>query len=146
VRREVLDYLRARCGGQHARRVRELPQGGPRALRADHPRGERAARLMGTSLPASGSALAAARALRPLIETNAAASEAAGHLTEAVVSGLHEARIFGIFVPRGLGGLELAPTQGLEVLEEIAYADGSTGWVTMAACVSISTGAAFLGD
>jgi alkylation response protein AidB-like acyl-CoA dehydrogenase len=101
---------------------------------------------MGTSLPAAGSALAAARALRPLIGASAAASEAAGELTEAVVSGLHDARIFAIFVPRSLGGLELTPTQGLEVLEEIAYADGSTGWVTMAACVSISTGAAFLGD
>jgi alkylation response protein AidB-like acyl-CoA dehydrogenase len=101
---------------------------------------------MGSPLPASDSLLAGARAIRPLLEANAAANEAAGALCDEVVEALHDARIFAIFVPRSLGGQELTPTQGLEVLEEIAYADGSTGWVVMASCVSISTAAAFLGD
>ena len=92
------------------------------------------------------SLLANARALRPLLESRAAANESAGTLADDVVEALHDARIFGMFVPRTLGGSELTPTQGLEVLEEIAYADGSTGWVVMAASVSTSTGAAFLGD
>lgn len=92
------------------------------------------------------SIFAKARALRPLLESKAAANEDAGMLCDEVVEALHEARIFGMFVPRTLGGSELTPTEGLEVLEEIAYADGSTGWVVMAACVSIATGAAYLGD
>ena len=35
---------------------------------------------------------------------------------------------FRIFLPEAYGGLDLAPTQGLEVLEELARFDASVAW------------------
>ena len=37
-------------------------------------------------------------------------------------------------------------TESLEVLALSSYGDASAGWVQMAACLSIGTGAAYLGD
>ena len=44
------------------------------------------------------------------------------------------------------GGSELNPIASLELIEELTSADGSTGWVTMAASLAIGTGGAYLGD
>jgi alkylation response protein AidB-like acyl-CoA dehydrogenase len=72
-----------------------------------------------------------ARALRPLIEREAATAEAQGKLTAPVVDALHEAGLFGVWAPLPLGGAELSPRELIAVFEELAYADASTGWVTM---------------
>lgn len=87
-----------------------------------------------------------ARSLRPLIDEHAAAGDDRGQLTDEVVDALHENRIFGMWVPRSLGGSELNPIASLELIEELTSADGSTGWVTMAASLAIGTGGAYLGD
>jgi alkylation response protein AidB-like acyl-CoA dehydrogenase len=42
------------------------------------------------------------------------------------------------------GGAELDPISSLQVIENLAYGDPSTGWVAMAASLAIGTGAAYL--
>jgi alkylation response protein AidB-like acyl-CoA dehydrogenase len=44
---------------------------------------------------------------------------------------LRRTGVFGLGVPRDLGGLEADPTDLMRVSERIATADGSTGWCTM---------------
>ncbi|GAA3222202.1 acyl-CoA dehydrogenase family protein [Nonomuraea helvata] len=87
-----------------------------------------------------------ARGLRPLIEREADAAEAQGRLTAAVVDALHEAGIFGIWVPVPLGGSELSPRELIAVFEELSYADPSTGWVVMATTLENGTAGAYLDD
>jgi len=77
---------------------------------------------------------------------HAAAGDKDGRLAEAVVSALHQEKLYGIWVPRELGGAELTPVESLQVIENLAYGDPSTGWVLMAAALAIGTGAAYLGD
>lgn len=69
-----------------------------------------------------------------------------GQLAEPVVEGLHEQGLFGMWVPKSLGGAELDPVSSLKVIENLAYGDPSAGWVLMAAALAIGTGAAYLGD
>lgn len=69
-----------------------------------------------------------------------------GQLAEPVVEALHSQELFGMWVPRALGGAELDPISSLQVIENVAYGDPSAGWVLMAASLAIGTGAAYLGD
>jgi alkylation response protein AidB-like acyl-CoA dehydrogenase len=69
-----------------------------------------------------------------------------GQLAEPVVEALHKDGLYGMWVPRSLGGAELDPVSSLQVIENVAYGDPSTGWVLMAAALAIGTGAAYLGD
>jgi alkylation response protein AidB-like acyl-CoA dehydrogenase len=87
-----------------------------------------------------------ARELRPLIESEATAAEAQGSLTDLVVDALHEAGLFGIWLPTPLGGAELSPRELIDVFEELSYADASTGWVVMATTLENGTGGAYLGE
>jgi len=91
-------------------------------------------------------AVARARALHGLVDEQAAASEDLGQLTPDIDDALHETGLYGIWIPKSLGGLELDPMTSLEVLETVSYAQPSAGWVLMAAGLSVGTGAAYLGD
>ena len=91
-------------------------------------------------------AVARARALQGLVDQQAAASEDLGQLTQDIDDALHEQGLYGMWVPKSLGGLELDPITSLEVLEAVSYAQPSAGWVLMAAALSSGTGAAYLGD
>ncbi len=71
-------------------------------------------------------------------------SETLGKLAEPVVAALHENELFGMWVPRSVGGAELDPVDSLQVIENLAYGDPSTGWVLMAAALANGTGAAYL--
>jgi alkylation response protein AidB-like acyl-CoA dehydrogenase len=99
----------------------------------------------GTPATADGS-VEAARGLQPLVDQGAAASEALGKLTPEIDDALHETGLYGMWVPKALGGLELDPITSLEVIEAVAYGQPSAGWVLMAAGLSVGTGAAYLGD
>lgn len=74
----------------------------------------------------------AARALRPLIESEADATDAALTPTAKVVSAAADAGIFQLMVPKVLGGHEADASTVLDVFEELALADGSIGWTLMA--------------
>jgi alkylation response protein AidB-like acyl-CoA dehydrogenase len=87
-----------------------------------------------------------ARSLAPLLGEYAQWGDQNGRLADPVVDALHENRIFGMWVPRELGGSELDPVNSLKVIEELTAGDSSTAWVTMAASLAIGTGAAYLGD
>lgn len=73
----------------------------------------------------------AARALAPLIQERAEQIETGRRLPEPVVRALIEAGFFKLLVPRAFGGADADPLTFCRVVEELAHADGSAGWVTM---------------
>ncbi|OBI87437.1 acyl-CoA dehydrogenase family protein [Mycobacterium sp. 1245805.9] len=72
---------------------------------------------------------AVARALAPEITRRADEAEALGTLPLDLIGRLRSAGIFRAVQPRALGGFELAPAEFIEMIEELARADGSTGWI-----------------
>lgn len=76
--------------------------------------------------------LKVARGLRELIDSHADEAERLSHLPEPVVRALAASGLYGMLVPRELGGSEPHPVELLEACAELAYADGSTGWCVMA--------------
>jgi indole-3-acetate monooxygenase len=76
--------------------------------------------------------LEAARGLRTLIEAHADEAERIGHVPEPVVRALADAGLYGILIPRELGGSECHVDEVFDALAELAYADGSIGWSLMA--------------
>ena len=91
-------------------------------------------------------ALRRAREIAKLADEQAAESEALGKLTKDIDDALHETGLYGMWVPKSLGGLELDPLSSLEVIEAVSYGQPSAGWVLMAAGLSVGTGAAYLAD
>jgi alkylation response protein AidB-like acyl-CoA dehydrogenase len=100
----------------------------------------------GGAASASADLVASARALQPLIREHSAAGDELGELPAPVVDALHEHGMFGMWVPKSLGGAELDPLSSLEVLQTLAEADPSTAWVVMAASLATGTGGAYLTD
>ncbi|HEV7284631.1 MAG TPA: acyl-CoA dehydrogenase, partial [Kaistia sp.] len=70
----------------------------------------------------------------PILEANADADEKNGELTAETFEALKPLRMSHIFAAEGLGGAQLPPTQGLELLEAITWHSGSAGWVSMVHC------------
>ena len=85
------------------------------------------------------------RMLGPMIDAAAAANEQATELTPEVVQALDDAGIFSMSSPRELGGGEAHPTEIIDVLSELSYWDGSTGWYCMVVMSSGSFAGACLG-
>ncbi|MGH7553064.1 MAG: acyl-CoA dehydrogenase family protein, partial [Longimicrobiales bacterium] len=81
-----------------------------------------------------------AKAVGTIASTHADWGDEHGRLAEPVVQALHTEGLFGMWVPRALGGAELDPIDSLQVIENVAYGDPSTGWVLMAAALAIGTG------
>ena len=74
--------------------------------------------------------VARARALLPLLERNAAATEANRRVADENIAAIRAAGLFKIMVPRRFGGLETDIRTKLEVSRELAKGCGSTAWVT----------------
>ena len=74
----------------------------------------------------------AIRALRPLMEAQANATEQGSTLSAPLVDAFAAARLFHLMVPSSLGGMEADTDTILDVLAEASYADGSVGWSLMA--------------
>lgn len=89
--------------------------------------------------------LQAARSLAADIRASAAETERGRRLPPALVAKLTEAGLFRLCVPRDLGGFEASPRTAIEVLEEVAKADGAAGWCLMVAITS-SLVAGYLDD
>lgn len=70
----------------------------------------------------------AARALAPLIQAHADENERERRLASAVVEAFHEAGLFRAMVPECFGGAGLDIAQAIPLFEEVAAADGSSGW------------------
>jgi indole-3-acetate monooxygenase len=80
------------------------------------------------------------RALEPVIRQHADEAERNHRLSQPVVDALARARLFQMWVPETLGGLEVSPLTAYRVVEEVARLDGSTGW-----CVFIGVSSAVSG-
>src|SRR6266849_2312634 len=74
------------------------------------------------------------RELAPAISARSAEIESGRRLPSDLLADLKSAGFFRMFVPRSLGGLELDVPPSMELIENLATADGSTGWVVMIAC------------
>jgi alkylation response protein AidB-like acyl-CoA dehydrogenase len=72
---------------------------------------------------------AVARALAPEITQRADEAEATGTMPIDLVERLRAAGVFRALQPRSLGGFEVAPVEFIEMIEELARADGSAGWI-----------------
>ena len=98
---------------------------------------------MGEVLHDSPDYVARARSLGPLLAAAAEEIERNRELPASIVSALIDNGLFRLLQPRSLGGAELDPMTYVQVVEQIASRDASTGW-----CVEQANGcsmaAAFL--
>jgi alkylation response protein AidB-like acyl-CoA dehydrogenase len=81
--------------------------------------------------PDSGALITAARDLAPLVRSRRDETETLGCTPPLVVRALSEAGLFRMWMPHALGGFEADPATYFGVIEEIAAADGATGWNLM---------------
>ena len=86
------------------------------------------------------------RALGPLIDTSAAANEQAKDIAPEVINALIEAGVFKLMVPRVLDGMEAHPELLIDVISEMSYHDGSTGWYAGAVMTAGAVSGALLGE
>ncbi|WP_231114628.1 acyl-CoA dehydrogenase family protein [Lentzea aerocolonigenes] len=84
--------------------------------------------------------LAAAQTVADLARSVAPETEAGRALAPELLDLLRSERMFGLGVPRSLGGTERPPGETLAVAETIARGDASAGW-----CVSIAATSGLLG-
>jgi indole-3-acetate monooxygenase len=84
--------------------------------------------------------LATAQTVADLAREVSSETEAGRALAPELVEALHSAKIFGLGVPRSLGGIERPPGETLAVAETIARGDASAGW-----CVAIAATSGLLG-
>ena len=89
--------------------------------------------------------LARAAALADVIGAEAARSESDATLSPVVVDALYEAGLFGLMVPKELGGEEADLPTVIEVYEEVCRADGSTGWTLLANATTSAFAGAYTG-
>jgi alkylation response protein AidB-like acyl-CoA dehydrogenase len=93
----------------------------------------------------SVSLLAKAQGLFDLIGAEAARSEADATLSPRVVEAFHETGLFGLMVPKELGGEEADLPTVISVYEEVSRADGSAGWTLLANATTSSFAGAYTG-
>jgi alkylation response protein AidB-like acyl-CoA dehydrogenase len=77
--------------------------------------------------------LAAARELAPEVHARAAEIEAGRRVPLDLIQRMSDAGLFHLLVPESLGGSQHDPITAARVVEAIALADASAGWVTMLA-------------
>jgi alkylation response protein AidB-like acyl-CoA dehydrogenase len=87
--------------------------------------------------------IAAARAVRPVVEAHADQAEIDRRLPQPAVDALAEAGLMRMFVPADYGGPGADPVTVVEAVAAVSAADGSAGWCTMIATTTSSM-AAFL--
>jgi indole-3-acetate monooxygenase len=100
-----------------------------------------------TSVPArSADPRAAAIALRPLIQDRADEAERLCNVTDEVQAALLDSGLLSLMTPAELGGAEADTRTLIDVIAELSYADGATGWSAMANMVATAMAGAYLSD
>src|SRR6185503_12530692 len=79
------------------------------------------------------------------IEREADRSESDATLSPVVVEALHDAGLFGLMVPKELGGEEADLPTVVAVYEEVCRADGSAGWTLLANATTSAFAGAYTG-
>jgi alkylation response protein AidB-like acyl-CoA dehydrogenase len=74
------------------------------------------------------------REIAPAISRRSTEIEAARRLPADLLAQLKQAGVFRMLVPRSHGGLEIDFPSSMEIIEELAAADGSVGWTVMIGC------------
>jgi alkylation response protein AidB-like acyl-CoA dehydrogenase len=90
--------------------------------------------------------VARARTMRDVVRAEAAESERMRTLTHAIVDEMWATGLMSSFNPRAAGGEEPSFTEMIETWIEIAWQDGSFGWVGIANLPSTFAAAAYLPD
>ncbi len=103
-------------------------------------------RFTASPAPSEGDYPKRARALRELIEAQAAVTEKGGTLSPVVVEAMRDAGLFWMSMPKELGGGGDTFVEAMKVVEEVAFADGSSGWSLMANQGTIVAASVYLGD
>jgi alkylation response protein AidB-like acyl-CoA dehydrogenase len=89
--------------------------------------------------------VASARALHAEIRAQGAAIEEGRRVPQALIDAMCTAGLFHLGLPAKFGGLGADPVTSARAIEELAFADGSAGWVAMLAAQSAAF-AAFMPD
>ena len=83
--------------------------------------------------------LARARGIAPVLREEADENERRRRLTPRAVDALRSTGVFRMTMARAWGGPEVHPATQVEIVEELARADGSSGW-----CASIGAGGGYV--
>lgn len=94
----------------------------------------------------AGRVVALARGMRELVAPEAAASEQDRTLTAPIVDEMWRTGLMSAFNPAAAGGVEPSFTEMIETWIEMAWQDGSFGWVGIANMPSSFAAAAYLPD
>jgi alkylation response protein AidB-like acyl-CoA dehydrogenase len=86
------------------------------------------------------------RDMAPLVASEAREAEAKGDLTKPVVDIFLESELVWFMAPRELGGGASSIRTCIEVLEDLARSDGSTGWSLMATSIHTLYASGWAGD
>ena len=81
--------------------------------------------------PDAADLVAAARHLGAMIRDRRDESERERRLPATVLSAMHDARLFRMYVPIEYGGLETDPITSMQVIEAVAEADAAAAWNLM---------------
>ncbi|MGE4481932.1 acyl-CoA dehydrogenase family protein [Acidocella sp.] len=84
---------------------------------------------MNQLFPPTRPASAELSALKAEIRSRRAEFEKLRHIPDDIIAALKRVGAYRAFVPAALGGDELSPAAFCRLIEEISYADASTGWV-----------------
>ncbi len=90
--------------------------------------------------------VARAKSIRSLIEVEAADAANACTMSPKVVEALRENDLFWVMVPKLLGGGEASVLTLLQVIEQVARADASSGWALMANSAATIVASYFCSD
>jgi hypothetical protein len=90
--------------------------------------------------------VALARGMRDLVRAEAAESERMRTLTGAIVDEMWASGLMSAFNPIAAGGVEPSFAQMIETWIEMAWQDGSFGWIGIANLPSSFAAAAYLSD
>jgi alkylation response protein AidB-like acyl-CoA dehydrogenase len=93
-----------------------------------------------------GRVVALARGMRDLVQAEAAESERIRTLTPAIVNEMWASGLMSSFNPVAAGGVEPSFTEMIETWIEMAWQDGSFGWIGIANLPSSFAAAAYLPD
>ncbi len=81
-----------------------------------------------TTMARGADILEAVRAIGPLIEAASPEVDVLNNLPRGLFAALIERDLFRLLQPRDYGGAELAPTEFVQIIEEVARHDASTAW------------------
>ena len=80
---------------------------------------------------ADAALIEAAQRISPLVRACRDEGERERRLPAQVLAGMYEARLFRMYIPEALDGLEIDPITSMIVVEEIARADAAAAWNLM---------------